>query len=156
MGLNQIHLAFIGIGITFLSSCTFHQSKEPPVEANFASINQFVFQPKCVGCHNPENPKAHGIDFTNYAAIFSSNNSMPAGKGFIHIIDNQLDADGSALYKSVVSGKMPPGDRSKLSKREIDAIRTWLSNGGRESEDESSIPPPAIDLPTDRPPINDD
>lgn len=138
------------------AGCTFHQTKEPPVEANFASINQWVFKPKCSGCHNPENPKAHGIDLTSYAAIFSSNMSMPPGKGFIHFIGNQIDVDRSDLYKEVAIGKMPPAPRPKLSKREIEAIRTWLINGAKENEDEQAAPPPSVELPPDRPPINDD
>jgi hypothetical protein len=139
------------------TGCTFHQTKEPPVEPNFASINQFIFKPKCATCHNPENPKAHGIDLTSYAGLFSSNNSMPPGKGFLHFEGNQIDPDRSDLYKEVAKGKMPPGNRPKLSKREVEAIRTWLANGGKENEDDvSSSPPPAIELPPDRPPVNDD
>ena len=81
---------------------------------------------------------------------------MPPGKGFSQIIGNHLDANASMLYTTVATGKMPPAPRAKLSDREIEAIRTWLANGARENEDEHSTPPPVIDIPTDRPPINDD
>ncbi len=141
-----------------LSACTFHQSKElePPVEPNFASINQYIFQPKCASCHTSDNPKTHGIDLTSYVAIFNSNNSMPLGKGFIQFKHNRANAESSSLYVTVASGKMPPKPRPKLSPREIEAIRAWIENGAKEVEDASSSPPPQVELPPDRPPNNDD
>lgn len=92
------------------------QKQEAPVAGSvtFAEVKG-IFDANCKGCHGPGG-KA-GLDVTSYETISSGRRpNYIAG-----------DAENSRLYKSVATGKMPPG--RKLAAGDIQKIGDWINQG---------------------------
>ncbi len=97
------------------SAFTANAAATTPAAGNMASysyISVNITGPNCLDCHGG-NLTAAGVSYANYNATrgtVSANNP-----------------NGSALYTSIVNGRMPPG--VQLSAQQSGAIRAWIEAG---------------------------
>jgi cytochrome c553 len=92
----------------------------------FENSVQPLLNAKCVRCHGEKAKKAD-LDLRTAAGIRKGSESGPvvmAGK-----------PDESRLYEMVHEGKMPPGQKDKLTLAEVDTIRRWIEAGATFSAD---------------------
>lgn len=87
----------------------------PTLQSTFASINQLILAPKCLGCHNSASAQG-GVSFSTYA---STMNTVQAG-----------NPNSSSLYTATSTGRMPRGS-SMLTASELMAIQNWISSGAK-------------------------
>jgi mono/diheme cytochrome c family protein len=81
-----------------------------------------LLQAKCLRCHGDKARKAD-LDLGTRAGILKGSESGP-------VIVAGKPAE-SKLYEMVHEGKMPPGNKDKLSKAEVETIRRWIEAGAR-------------------------
>jgi hypothetical protein len=119
-----------------VTSCTEFRSEKQqagakaPLISTYASLNENIFAPKCTSCHSgPTSP--HSIDLSSYNSILNSPVFPPL------IIPG--DPEGSSLYQSCMSGKMPKNSPA-LPEGHMKAIYDWIKSGARE-HDEGALPP---------------
>lgn len=91
------------------------QKVSPTVEATFASIQQNIFNPQCVVCHNAVRASA-GISLASLSDIQRGGVIIPG------------NPSGSLLVQEIESGRMPQGG-NHLAQNEIDAVKLWIQNG---------------------------
>jgi hypothetical protein len=97
----------------------------PGLVPTFASINEFIIQPKCVSCHN-SSLKSGNYDMSNYVSVTANGVVVPFNPG------------ASPLYLRVADLTMSPG--APLSTAEIQVISDWITNGGQ--NDGTVVPTP--------------
>jgi uncharacterized membrane protein len=102
----------------------------PGLVPTFASINEFIIQPKCVSCHN-SSLKSGNYDMSNYTNTVVNSMVVP------------FNPTTSPLYLRVADGTMAPG--SPLSATEKQAIAQWITNGGL---NDGTVAPPVSPTPT--------
>lgn len=85
---------------------------QAPPAVTFTSLNNSIFVPKCLGCHQGAGAKG-GYDMSTYAEVITR-----------VVMGN---ASSSLLYTETASGSMPKG--SPLSATEVDNIKTWINSG---------------------------
>jgi hypothetical protein len=86
----------------------------PPV--TFAEVFQSVFEPRCSGCHNSDNPKG-GLDVTSAQSIASHDS----------VVMN--DPDNSLLVMLIDAGDMPPPPRKPLTEEQAELVAQWILDG---------------------------
>ena len=91
------------------------QSTPQIQQVSFASLQQNIFNPNCVICHNGSF-RSGGVSLASHAEINASGILTPG------------NANGSPLFRQVNSGLMPK-DRSRLQQADIDAIKNWINQG---------------------------
>ena len=98
------------------------------VQPSFESLNEKVFTPKCLSCHNsPASPD--GVDVSSYEKIMNNNLFPPlivAGK-----------PKESSLYTSCENKSMPQGG-PPLSEVELKAFHDWILAGAKAPGDDGS------------------
>jgi hypothetical protein len=94
------------------------KSKTPVFEAGIEPL----VKAKCLRCHGDKARKAD-LDLGTRAGILKGSESGP-------VIVPGKPAE-SKLYEMVHEGKMPPGNKDKLSKAEVETIRRWIEAGAR-------------------------
>lgn len=87
-----------------------------PLGPSYQSIFSNILKPKCLGCHNNENP-SHDLSVESYASLMSHRRAVIPG-----------DSKKSRLYKKTKEGEMPRGGE-RLSSLELAAIKTWIEIG---------------------------
>jgi hypothetical protein len=98
----------------------------PPKAVVFETDIQPILQAKCVRCHGDKTKKAD-LDLRSGAAIFKGSES-----GQVVVPSKPAE---SKLYEMVHDGKMPPGNKDKLSAAEVEIIRRWIDSGARFSRE---------------------
>ena len=83
--------------------------------ASFTSLQQNIFQPKCVTCHSGPNANK-GVFLDSLANV----QKVVVGG----------NAGASLLFQQVTSGRMPWGG-PPLSSVEISAIENWINGGAK-------------------------
>lgn len=97
----------------------------PPPQPNYAWIQQYVFNSRCITCHNGTHPKSK-LDLRNY-------------ESFIHYEGEFLfavepgDPDLSLLYRVLNEGTMPPPPGDKVSREVVTAIQQWIAAGAKKN-----------------------
>jgi mono/diheme cytochrome c family protein len=97
------------------------QASPLPLSASYNSLNQNIFSPKCLSCHNSAQPSGN-VDFTSYDSLVHNTHHadvVVAGK-----------PEDSHLYVVVKSGEMPM-NASALSAAEVQAISDWITQGAQ-------------------------
>src|SRR5262249_52567585 len=94
------------------------KTKTPVFEADVEPL----LKAKCARCHGDKARKAD-LNLGSRAAILKGSESGP-------VIVPGKPAE-SKLYEMVHEGKMPPGNKDKLSKAEVESIRRWIEDGAR-------------------------
>lgn len=84
-------------------------------QVSFASLQQNIFNPNCVVCHNGSF-RSGGVSLASHAEVNASG------------ILTSGNANGSPLFQQVNLGFMPKG-RSKLQQADIDSIKNWINQG---------------------------
>jgi mono/diheme cytochrome c family protein len=106
---------------------TFEQSVWPILVAN------------CVACHGAERPKG-GLDLRTVAAILRGGESGTA------IVRH--DSGDSLLIERIVAGEMPPGEKGKLTAKDVAVVRAWVEAGA--PAERPDVVPPTPPLGSDR------
>lgn len=123
-------LLFLAL-LPLTTSCNYRREKtEMPLstEATYASVQQYILMPKCLGCHTgPGSPK--GADLSSYRALMDGKQVVPG------------NSQASPLYLSVTVGNMPKG-MDRLGAAEIALIDRWIAAGALESGTVTPPPPP--------------
>lgn len=86
-----------------------------------------ILKAHCFHCHGEDGQTEAGLDLRLRRLIVKGGDSGPA------LIDH--DADESVLVERIVSGEMPPGDKS-LPADAIDLIRNWIDQGAKTAREE--------------------
>src|SRR5262249_55197468 len=89
------------------------KTKTPVFEADIEPL----LKAKCLRCHGDKARKAD-LDLGTRAGILKGSESGP-------VIVPGKPAE-SKLYEMVHEGKMPPGNKDKLSRTEVETIRRWI------------------------------
>ena len=113
---------------------------KPPSQVSFHKEVYPILARQCAGCHQPAS-RSGKLSVVSYAALKSGG---LAGAGFV----SGKPAD-SPLYKSI-SGKNPtmPKGGAPLSTKEVETIRLWIAQGGRDD-----TPEPKDPISQQRPPV---
>jgi mono/diheme cytochrome c family protein len=90
---------------------------EPDPTPTFAYISKYIFNAKCAGCHNGNNPETD-LDLRTYESVMDDVQIVKPG-----------NPDLSRLVTSLQAGKMPPPPKPPISDAQIQAIYTWIENG---------------------------
>jgi len=104
--------------LLILNACGIHESKNPSAESaaitysadeiGYKEVNELVFQPSCIACHNSAVHQS-GIVLDTYAAVKSNL---------------------SSAQNAISGGMMPPG--AALPADQVNLINEWVSNGSPE------------------------
>jgi len=99
-----------------------------------------ILQRRCAGCHQPAS-RAGKFSVVTYAHVKSGGT---AGPGFV-----SGKPEDSPLYR-MVSGRTPtmPKDAPPLTAREVETIRSWVAQGGRDD-----TPEPRDTITQENPPV---
>ena len=126
----------IALGLACFSGCSFSYDKtaggrmDVPSyrsgQVSFALVDQYVFQPKCTGCHN---------------ATRSGGNVRL--DGFANVSANLADIRNDVLVK----GSMPKAPVSALSDAQRNLLQSWLDAGAPEKVAGGDV----VTLPLDQP-----
>lgn len=94
---------------------------KPGSEVVFAQVAT-VFKEKCIVCHGGVEPKG-GLDLRSAkAALAGGDNGAGVKPG---------DPDNSAIWQSIVEGKMPPPKKPQLTPAEKQLIKDWIAGGAK-------------------------
>lgn len=90
------------------------------LEGKYASIKIRIINTKCLNCHSGGNPSG-GVDLTTYAGITA---------GGVAVAGNP---NGSRIVQAITrpGNDFMPRNGGRLSQAEIDAIRTWITDGAQ-------------------------
>ncbi|MCB0414304.1 MAG: hypothetical protein KDD50_08230 [Bdellovibrionales bacterium] len=134
MSTVQLNFILLLILSLFFTSCSFRQEKSGSedaaknlsklVGADFASLNQYVFQPKCVRCHTEPTQNNHHIVLTNYQTIINSTVFPPL------VVPGKPEQ--SSLYTAMASGRMPK-DSGRMPEHVIKMVFEWIKAGAPET-----------------------
>jgi hypothetical protein len=124
LGSQGGHANFSGIEV-WHGALTAADRPLPELSASKAAAPQLspvanVMARNCLECHNASD-RHGGLDLTHRAAALTGGDSGPA------IVPG--DADGSLLWRRVVSGEMPPDGRAALPDTDREMLRDWLAAG---------------------------
>ncbi len=89
-------------------------------EAQFEAEVRPALIDRCLRCHGPGKQEG-GLRLDSRRAMLTGGESGAA------IVPGQ--ADQSAIWQRIAAGEMPPVTEPKLSERQKEAIRKWLTNG---------------------------
>lgn len=98
------------------------------IEANWNSINQNIFIPKCLVCHNP-NGQANFLNLTSRQEFFKKRNELFGNDKFI-----DFDQPGNSYLIKITQDNeepMPPtwSNIESLNTEEVNIILKWISLG---------------------------
>lgn len=121
--------AFIALLITLAACQRAGESEDKLVglAAIYPNVDQHILAPHCLRCH--AGPGETGVDVSSLRSLLDSGLVVP-GK-----------PDESALFLSVVGGRMPKGG-PKLKANEIAFLRVWIGAGAPEGKPPTPPPPP--------------
>ncbi len=133
----------LGAGSALLAGLALPAFSQAPAGSKAVSFHREVrplLAKRCQGCHFPGN-RSGKLSVVTYAALKSGG---VAGPGFV----SGKPAD-SPLYKSI-SGKKPsmPKDAPPLSAVEVETIRLWIAQGGKDD-----TPQPKDPISAEHPPV---
>lgn len=96
----------------------------PPPEPTFEWISKYVFNRRCVSCHDGKHAKTK-LDLRTYDALMSFEGEL------LNAVEKG-DPELSSLFINVNDGTMPPKEvGTKIPKAEIDAIFGWIKDGAK-------------------------
>lgn len=108
--------------LTFLIAATRMNAAEPEKSVTFETQILPILTMKCARCHGDLKQSA-GLSIASGAALFRGGESgavVSPGK-----------PDESPLYEMIRDGHMPPEGKDPVSKRELDLLQRWISEGAR-------------------------
>lgn len=112
------------------------------IEANFDSLQRFIFKPKCSGCHNPdsEDKDAREYPMQTYSHIT-----------FYVVPGDPENSDLYILVQPDHKKRMPPRKSSleELSQIERDKIYEWIKKGALEKSNPHLESDPSISFDLD-------
>lgn len=82
-----------------------------------------IFESKCIRCHNSGLFFFGGLRLNSLKGIRKGGHSGPVVVPY--------HPGKSPLYKSILSGTMPPKGNDPLNRQEIQLIRDWIQQGAR-------------------------
>jgi hypothetical protein len=89
---------------------------------SFEKDIQPLLSAKCLRCHGGKTKKA-GLDLSTAVGIRKGSES-----GLVIVAGKPAE---SLLYEMVHEGKMPPGQKDKLTAADVEMIRRWIEGGAR-------------------------
>lgn len=104
----------------------------------FDALKTDLFDQRCSRCHSSANASG-GVDLSSYVSILSTAGLVVRGS-----------PDASLIYTEVDTGGMPVGD-SRLTPREVQAIRDWILAGAPNGFFTPSLPPTPVPAPAPQP-----
>jgi uncharacterized membrane protein len=116
----------ISVGLILIASCgsdPYSGTNPASVPSTFSAIQANILTPKCVICHNTQDPRG-GFSASSYSEVMSSPGTV-----------SPFQAYTSELYTQTQSGSMPKRDKDQnpngtpLSSGELQAIYNWISSG---------------------------
>ena len=96
----------------------------------YESAVKAIIEAKCVRCHNSKTKKA-GLNLSNVEGILKGSESgriVQAG-----------DPDASLLFQMIDADEMPPDEKDRLSKNELEEIKKWIAGGSNFRESVRSV-----------------
>ena len=123
----RTRLIFIFLSLLVLPCSPVHQEAPGGNSATsvtlptFDSLNEKVFKPKCLSCHNSPS-SADGVDVSSYEKIMNNNLFPPL------IVPGKPNE--SSLYLSCENKSMPQGG-PPLSDEQLSAFREWIIQGAK-------------------------
>ena len=105
-----------------------------PVEVNFVQDIQPILEQRCLRCHGPEAQKSHYRLDTRDAALAGGTIARIQGRPaaipgnaddsiLIEFIETELEDEEREVYP------MPPREEGRLTRRQIELLRTWVQSG---------------------------
>lgn len=131
---SPVVIAAAGVGAALLPALVALGAPPAPVagSVSFTRDVRPIMQRRCQGCHQPSN-RLGKLNVTTYAALKSGGTTGP---GFV----SGRPAD-SPMYK-MVSGKSPlmPKGAPPLPEKEVETLRLWIAQGGKDDTPEAKDP----------------
>jgi len=98
----------------------------PPPQPTYEWIQKYVFDSRCIGCHNGAHAKTK-LDLRTYESFINYEGE------FLFAVEPG-DPDLSLLYRVLNEGTMPPPPGDKVSREVVIAIQQWLLAGGKKTK----------------------
>lgn len=105
------------------------QPADPPT---FEQQVRPLLKTYCFSCHGEGDELSGGLDLRLRRLIVAGGESGPAVK--------PGERDKSLLYQRIAKGKMPPGERKRLTPQEVELIGRWIATGAKASDPEPEKP----------------
>lgn len=109
---------------------TTDSSKDPQIKPKLSSIQKFIFNPSCVGCHSGAAPSG-GLNLSEGKAYSNLVNANSRSSNLMRVVPG--NSDQSYLMKRLTGANgittMPPG--GKLSQQYINAVGQWIDDGAK-------------------------
>ncbi|WP_299468354.1 DUF1549 domain-containing protein, partial [uncultured Gimesia sp.] len=110
------------------------QAEEKAVAAEtvfYESAVKTIIEAKCVSCHNAKMKKA-GLDLSTAHGILQGSESgriVQAG-----------DPEASLLFQMIDAEEMPPNEKDRLNKSQLEELKKWIAGGAKFREAVASAP----------------